>query len=335
MGIQLGAAQTEDQAANEPLRLVRTQRISGFTYSNSLTMDSKRNRILAALRVSNEMAVIDVNNGNIIHRIPSLAQPQEILYLPESDVIVIASGGHGQCLFYSAEDFKLLKTLERKPLANCLCADAGGQAILLGYEKSVCTIDPTTFEVTANVVLEGYPGDVVVEKNGKRAFVNLPRSNEVAVIDRATGSVAARWEVPDGTNNNRLALDEANHRLLVACDRPGRLVAFDTNSGSVVATIPIIGGCSSLAYDEAQKRIYAVCAAGTIDVIAQVSPDKYRLDERIPTTPATSGCYSPTEQRLYLLSPAGRGPDQLGGLTVYDTAGNKASPPPPPSDSPK
>jgi len=61
-----------------------------------------------------------------------------------------------------------------------------------------------------------------------------------------------------------MALDEANHRLIVVCRTPARMVVLDTATGKVIASIPTVGDCDDVFYDQTRKRIYATGGEGAI-----------------------------------------------------------------------
>src|SRR5207247_11220524 len=75
--------------------------------------------------------------------------------------------------------------------------------------------------------------------------------------------------------NFPMALDEANHRLVVGCRLPSKLVVLNTDSGAVIAKIDVSGDCDDLFYDTKRHRVYAICGAGKIDIIDQTDPNTY------------------------------------------------------------
>jgi DNA-binding beta-propeller fold protein YncE len=72
-------------------------------------------------------------------------------------------------------------------------------------------------------------------------YVNNKAKNRVDVIDREKREILASWPITKGKTNVAMALDEANHRLFVAC-RSGDLIVFDTTSGKELISLPIAKG---------------------------------------------------------------------------------------------
>jgi hypothetical protein len=102
-----------------------------------------------------------------------------------------------------------------------------------------------------------------------------------------------------------MALDEAGHRLFVGARSPAVMLVYDTDSGKVVARVPIGGDTDDMFFDAANKRVYVVCGEGRIDVIRQESPDRYVNERSIETAArARTGLFVPEESRLYVAAPA-------------------------------
>jgi len=81
-----------------------------------------------------------------------------------------------------------------------------------------------------------------------------------------------------------MALDEANHRLFVAC-ASGDLIVFDTTSGKELSSLPIAQGVDDLAFAADNKRIYPR-ADGFVGRHQEQSPDDYKLLAKVPSGPA-------------------------------------------------
>ena len=136
------------------------------------------------------------------------------------------------------------------------------------------------------------------------------------MLDREKRSVIATW-VLEAQANFPMALDEADHRLLVVTRRPARLVVLDSQSGKVVASEPAVGDADDVFYDAAHKRVYISGGEGFIDVFEQRDPDHYAPIARIPTAPGARTSFFVSElNRLYLAVPH-RG-NQLAEIRVYE-----------------
>ena len=98
-----------------------------------------------------------------------------------------------------------------------------------------------------------------------------------------------------------MALDEGDHRLFVVTRFPARLLVFNTDTGKIVQSLPVVGDCDDVFYDKARKRIYASGGEGGISVIAQKDADHYDDAGRIATVKgARTSYFSPDLDRFFL-----------------------------------
>ena len=86
-----------------------------------------------------------------------------------------------------------------------------------------------------------------------------------------------REKLPNGAG------DESDHRLFVVTRYPPRLLAFDTESGRTVATLPVVQDADDVYYDAERKRIYVPGGEGYVSVFQQRDADHYELLAKIPT----------------------------------------------------
>ena len=176
---------------------------------------------------------------------------------------------------------------------------------------------PTTFAMTravailgefdqegtklTDIKLDAHPESFQLEKNGSRIFVNLPGSRKVAVVDRKTRAVVESWSTGGPLANYPMALNERDHRLFVVTRLPARLIVLDTDQGKRVATLPTIGDCDDVFYDERRHRIFAIGGEGAVSVFQQRDADHYDELGRIKTVSgARTGFYSAELDKLYV-----------------------------------
>ncbi len=120
-------------------------------------------------------------------------------------------------------------------------------------------------------------------------------------MDRETQSVLDSWGTGGLLLNYPMALDERNRRLFVVTRLPARLVVVDTQHGTHIATLPTIGDCDDVFYDEPRHRIYAIGGEDRIAVYQQRDADHYEELGRINTVSgARTGFFSAELDRLYV-----------------------------------
>jgi len=147
-------------------------------------------------------------------------------------------------------------------------------------------------------------------------YANIATKAKVVVIDRNTHKVTD-WPLRNGKANYPMALDEADHRLLVVTRKPAQLVVLDSDSGAMVASVPCVNDSDDLYYDTVRKRIYAPGGEGFISVVQQIDPDHYQSLAKVPTTigGARTGLWYEKRDRFYLAVPASS--KQGAALWVY------------------
>jgi len=101
-----------------------------------------------------------------------------------------------------------------------------------------------------------------------------------------------------------MSLDEASHRLFIACRNPAKLVVLNTDSGDTVATLDISGDADEVFYDAKRHRLDVICGAGSVDIIEQTDSDHYKRTERVPTAGgARTGLLVPEWNDLFVAVP--------------------------------
>jgi hypothetical protein len=69
----------------------------------------------------------------------------------------------------------------------------------------------------------------------------------------------------------------------------------------VIATIPTVGDCDDIFYDQPRKRIYATGGEGATSVVQQQDADHYKKIAKIATVSgARTGFFSPELNRLFV-----------------------------------
>src|SRR6516164_11514104 len=114
-------------------------------------------------------------------------------------------------------------------------------------------------------------------------YANIATKAKLVVIDRTTHKVTD-WPLKTGKSNYPMALDEADHRIFVVTRRPALLVVLDSETGSMVASVPCVNDADDLYYDSGRKRVYVPGGEGLISVIQQADANHYQSLANVPTT---------------------------------------------------
>ena len=279
------------------------------------SLDAAGGRLFLSALGNNSVEVIDLKKGAVVHSITGLAEPQGVLYAPESNRLFIANGDDGTLRMFDGTTFTQIKVISFPSDADDLRYDDNARRVVVGYGRGgIGLVDAATGSIAGEIPLDAHPEAFALEAGGPRIFVNAPGAHEVAVVDRQAGKVIAQWSIGLAAANFPMALDEANRRLFVGCRLPARLLVFDTEAGKEVAKCDLHGDCDDLFYDARRRQIYGSCGAGFIDIFLQTDADHYTLRESVATAPRTRTSIFDGKQ-LYLAVP--RRGDQPAEIRCY------------------
>jgi len=289
------------------------------------SVDAERERLIFSALGNNTVEIVSLFAGKVVHSIAGLDGPQGVLYVPESDRIVVANSGDGKIKVFNGTSFDLVKTLEFGKDPDNVRYDPLAKTIYVGYGEdetgAIGTIDATTYErlIGDYNLGGGHPESFQLESSGPKIFVNDPDGGNVTLaIDRSTRAIS-KWQLNGNRFNFPLALDEADHRLFVGTRRPSKLIVLNTQTGNIVTTLACAGDTDDMYYDPHSKRVYVIGGEGMISVFQQKDPDHYELKGSIPSSiGARTGFYFPTHDtdRLYVAVPSHAG--QSAELWVYE-----------------
>jgi DNA-binding beta-propeller fold protein YncE len=213
-----------------PLKLVATTPLPGFTGDlDHFGLDLKGNRLFLASEDQKTIEVFDLHTGQRINSIPGFGQPLTMAYLSDSNHLIVTDGlGHGV-------DHGVYN-----PVNKYFYVENGGEPD--GKTHVLSIIDTESFKEVGE--LSGLPGNsnegMVIDRAGKKLYVNLTGTDEIGVIDLDTRQMVARWPLSDAHVVHAIALDEANHRLFTATRKPAQFIVFNTNTGRIVTTLPSV-----------------------------------------------------------------------------------------------
>jgi DNA-binding beta-propeller fold protein YncE len=267
--------------------------------------DAGGQRFFVCALGNNSVEVLDLRKGERIHSITGLGAPQGIAYLPELNRIFVANDKGGICKIYDGKSFQAVGELDLKDDADNVRYDDATKKIYVGFGSGgIAIVNGQDAKQIGSIKLSAHPEAFELEKNGRRIFVNVPNARNVAVIDQDKGTVTATWKTDLAFGNFPMALDEANHRLFVGCRLPSKLIVFNTESGEVAAKVDISGDPDDLFYDSKRHRIYAICGAGKIDIIAQTDPNTYTALTKVNTADgARTGLFVSEPDILFVAVP--------------------------------
>jgi DNA-binding beta-propeller fold protein YncE len=296
--------------------------------------DLKGNRLFLAAELAKTVEIFDLKTGARTGSIPGFGHPLMMHYLAESNRLLVTDGGFpdgapGAVQLVDCKTYKIINTVKLppgvdhgvfNPVDQCYYVESGPETP--GANTHLLNvIDLKTFTRVAQITLPGESHEgMVVDREGKKLYVNLTGTDEVGVVDLRTREVIARWPLPaDAHVAHAIALDEENHRLFTVSRKPGEFIIYDTDTGKVVTALPCVGVNSDISRDVAKKRIY-ISGTDTVSVFAQLDADHYEHIAEVPSAfRAKSSIFVPELKKLYVAASGKGKPDAKLQLMVFET----------------
>jgi len=287
-----------DKAA--PLHLLRAVPLPEFSGDfDHFAVDEKGGRLFLAGEDHKTVEVFDLKTGRRLKSIEGFGAPHSIIYLPETDRILVTDGDKGTLQVLRGADYGVVAHADDLAGADSMKLDAaeqivyvvtGGKDVPLDYSFLV-GIDLKTMKKVKQLRIESNHVEAfTLESSSSRLFVNITDKHEVAVVDRKAMKEIARWPIGSQADNSPMAYDEQRHRLLIVCRKPGTLVVMDADSGKVVAHLPAAERSDDIAFDAEKGRVYVPGGEGYISVFQQKIADQYELVGKVTSEPGAKTC---------------------------------------------
>jgi YVTN family beta-propeller protein len=270
-----------------------------------LSVDVKGKRLFVAALGNNSVEVLDLATGKKIQSIKNLKEPQGLRFIPETNQLFAACGGDGTCRIYDGRSLQLVGTINLGDDADNVRYDTKTKRVYVGYgDGALAVIDAEKRTKVGDIPLPGHPESFQLETEGSRIFVNVPKTKQIVVIDRARSKIVATWPIKEAKENFPMTIDEVHRRLFVGCRKPAKLLTLDMATGETLTSLDCCGDTDDVFHDADTEWVYVSCGEGFIDVFAHKSTDHYQLSDHIPTAAgARTSLFVPELGALYLAVP--------------------------------
>jgi len=290
----------EPTHAQDAYRFVTEIPIGGEGGWDILTIDSNAQRLY--LSHATKVVVVDLQKNVVAGEIADTPGVHGFVAVPELQRGFSSNGKEAKS---SVVDLKTLKTTSK--------VDTGQSPDAIVYEpkhrevyvfnhtgNSATVIDAKTAKVVATISLDGSPEFAAVDENAGRVYCNIEDKSEVTAIDTTKHEVVAKWQLAPGEEPSGIALDAPHHRLFSGCHNK-MMTMLDTETGKVVATVPIGAGVDGCAFDDANQLAFASCGDGTTTIAKEEAPDKLTVLQTLKTErSARTMALDPKTERIYL-----------------------------------
>jgi DNA-binding beta-propeller fold protein YncE len=289
-------------ADRPPLQLVKKiplGQVSGRI--DHLAVDLGRKRLFVAELGNNSIGVVDLNSDQVSRTLKDFAEPQGIAYEPNTDSVYIASGDDGSVHILRGEDLAIIGKIELGGDADNIRVDPVAKRVYVGFGSGgLALIDAASRRRIATIPLSAHPEGFQLDPASSRVFVNVPLSQEIAVLDREMGRQVASWSAHGGFANFPLAVDAAGQRVFAVFRTPARLKVYSSTDGTLLANMPTCGDSDDVFFDAKRQRIYVSCGEGFVDVFDSRSTRFERIARIETVSGARTSLFVPDLDRLFL-----------------------------------
>ena len=280
-----------------------TQRIpvggeGGWDY---IAVDTARARLFIAR--SDRIMVVDQVSGKVLGEITGLNRGHGVAFDYATNHGFATSGADSTVTMFDLGTLAVLKRTIAAVDDDAVLYDPVSKHVFTmnGDANSVSAIDPATGDRVGDIPLGGKPEFGVSDRAGK-LYVNLEDKGEVVELDPVAMKLLRRWSIAPCEEPSGLAIDVAHRRLFSVCGNK-LLAVSDAASGKLITTLPIGAGVDAAAYDPATGDVFASNGEGTMTIVHQDTPDKYRVVATVETMPgARTMALDPKSHRLYTVS---------------------------------
>lgn len=294
------AAPLSAQTASQ-YRITHTYSLGGDGGWDYIVPDPPSHRVFIGRQ--DRVMVVDEDSGKLLGEVTGLQGAHGTAIVAASRHGFATSGNDQSVVMFDLSTFKTLRRIHAAEDADAIIYDPPSNHVLTfnGDAHSSTVIEPVNGTVVTNIPLGGKPEYGVSAGDGK-VYANLTDTSEVVEIDARAAKVVRRWSTAPCKQPVAMAIDAAHHRLFSGC-RSGVMAVSDYTAGKVVASVSIGAGVDGAGFDAASGDAFASNADGTLTVVHEDAPDRYRVVESVQTAPGSRNLgLDPTNHRIFVAS---------------------------------
>jgi hypothetical protein len=267
-----------------------------------LAVNLRTNTIYVAALGNNSVEVVNLNKGSVIHSIKGFDEPQGVAYIPETDELVVANGGDGNCDFYNASTYDKRATINLGADADNIRYDPINKMIYVGYGNgSIAVINIIDHKRISDIKLPAHPESFQINQKHNHLVVNLPDDNSIAIIDLKSFRVISTWTINNMKSNFPMTLDTASNSVFIGFRRPAVLVCYNALTGQEKGRNELVGDVDDVFYYPAKQEVFATGGSGSINIFKKENDSICKKIANIPTREgARTSLLVPSLQTLIL-----------------------------------
>jgi DNA-binding beta-propeller fold protein YncE len=270
------------QTATGPYKVLKTAKVGGAGGFDYVFADSAGRRLyIARTGAAPRVTVFNLD---------TLEPAGEIANTSAHGAAVDPRSGHGfssskPVAMWDSKTLAPIKAIDVQGNPDGLLFDPFNQRVWVFSHAAphATVIDAKDGSVVGTLDLGGAPEQAVTDGKG-HLYVDLEDKDNVAVVDARTLQVTGHYDVSEkGKTPAALAFDVKNHILFVACRTPQTMVMLDSDTGKIIAALPIGVGVDGAVFNPATMEAFSSQGDGTLTVIKENGPTGFVVEQTVQT----------------------------------------------------
>ena len=227
--------------------------------------------------------VVDAATLKVTGDIPDLSAIHGVALAPEFNRGFISNGGDDTVTIFDLKSLKKLDSVKVGERPDAILYDPFSKHVFTfnARSKDSTAIDAASGKVVGTVALGGKPEFPASDGQGK-LYLNIEDKSQIAEVDVAKLTVLNTWPIAPCEEPSALAFDAEHDRLFAGCHNK-MMVVVDSDSGKVVATVPIGEGVDAGRFNPKTQEIFMSCGEGVLTIVHEDTPDKYSVRQNLST----------------------------------------------------
>jgi DNA-binding beta-propeller fold protein YncE len=230
---------------------------------------------------SNPISMFDALTLQPIKKIPSLSNPDGIMFEPATEKVYILSHTAPQVTVIDPKDGTVTGSVDIKGAAEQAASDLNGHVyVCLEDQDAIAVVDAKELKLTGTFPLQG----------------------------KASG--------PAG-----LAVDAKNHILFAMCRMPPTCVIMSADDGKIITTLPLAGSSDGGGFNPNTMEAFSSQGNGTLTIIKENSPASFEVEQNVQTKAGAKCCTLDTKTDHILVTAIEAAPTSADATTATNNAG--------------
>jgi DNA-binding beta-propeller fold protein YncE len=265
-------------------RVTNSFKLGGKGSWDYLIVDEKQ-KLLFVPRNTHVMVVNELT-GKTVADITGMKHSHGVALVPSAGRGFVSDGEDGSVYIFDLKTYAVLGSVKVAEDADGIIYDeASNKVICVSGDAGLATtfspdIDPSSGKADQPIPLGGKPEYLAADGQG-RVFVNITDKAQVAVIDTKTMAVTDRWSTAPGGEPVAMAIDRENHRLVLGCRKPARMIVMSTADGKVISAVRTGEGADAAQVDG--DKAFVSCRDGSLTVAQADADGKFKAVQHLKT----------------------------------------------------